>query len=71
MTLNYTKIFDKEHKHLGGVIYSSDFNTDYRGQDRKKGESSSIAARIEADFRYEKKILDKIKRDKIGEKWKN
>ena len=57
MTGNYykTETFDKEHIHYGGEIYESDFNTDYRGQDRKKYESSSIASRIESDFRKERK----------------
>ena len=60
MTKNYTTgTFDKEHIHFGGRIYPSDFNTDYRGDDRKIGESSSIAARIESDFNWEKKLLKK------------
>ena len=49
-----TETFDKEHKHFGGIIYQSDFNTDYRGSDTING--SSIASRIEADFRREKKL---------------
>lgn len=52
-----TEIFDKEHIHFGGVIYPSDFNTDYRGKDNING--STIAARIESDFRREKKLLNK------------
>ena len=54
---NYTKIFDKEHIHFGGRIYASDFNTDYRGKDNING--SIIAARIESDMRWEKKMLKK------------
>lgn len=50
-----TETFDKEHIHFGGVIYSSDFNTDYRGKDNTNG--SAIAARIESDFKREKKML--------------
>lgn len=53
-----TERFDKEHIHLGGKIYQSDFNTDYRGKDNTNG--SSIASRIAADFQWEKKML-KIK----------
>lgn len=61
---NYiTETFDKEHIHFGGKIYPSDFNTDYRGKDNTNG--SSIAARIETDFRWEKKLL---KDDKCKEK---
>lgn len=52
---NYiTEIFDQEHIHFGGSIYPSDFNTEYRG---KEANGSSIAARIEADFKWEKKLL--------------
>ena len=58
MTNYYTtEIFDKEHIHCGGVIYPSDFNTDYRGSDNTNG--SAIAARIEADFKWEKNTLGK------------
>lgn len=55
-----TETFDKEHIHFGGIIYSSDFNTDYRGKDNTDG--STIAARIESDFRREKKLLDSNKK---------
>lgn len=51
-----TETFDKEHIHFGGVIYPSDFNTDYRGKDNTNG--STIASRIESDFRLEKKMLN-------------
>lgn len=55
-----TERFDKEHIHFGGIIYPSDFNTDYRGKDNTNG--STIAARIESDFRREKKLLDSNKK---------
>ena len=51
-----TETFDKEHRHLGGIIYLSDFNTDYRGKDNING--STIASRIESDFRREKKLYE-------------
>lgn len=55
MATNYkTKLFDKEHRHFGGLIYPSDFNTDYRGNDNIRG--SYIAQRIEADFNREYKL---------------
>ena len=59
MTGNYTtEIFDKQHIHFGGKIYISDFNTDYRGKDTTNGSAgSAIASRIEADFKWEKKLL--------------
>lgn len=52
---NATKVYDKNHLHFGGLIYSSDFNTDYRGKDSTDG--SSIAARIERDLKIEKGLL--------------
>ena len=60
--LNKTEIFDKEHFHLGGKIYQSDFNTDYRGNDNTNG--SAIASRIATDFQWEKKILEIKERNK-------
>lgn len=42
------------HKNFGGIIYQSDFNTDYRGKDNTNG--STIAARIESDHRREIKL---------------
>lgn len=57
-----TKTFDKEHYHVGGKIYQSDFNTDYRGKDNMNG--STIASRIATDFQWEKKILRTLERDK-------
>ncbi len=51
-----TGTFDKEHRHFGGLIYQSDFNTDYRGKDNTNG--SIIASRIECDFRREKKLYE-------------
>lgn len=48
-TCNILHIPSKEefHKHFGGIIYQSDFNTDYRGHDNTHG--SFIARRIEYD----------------------
>ena len=37
---------------FGGLIYYSDFNTDYRGKDEK---SSPIASRIAADMKFDEK----------------
>ena len=57
MTGNYkTERFDKEHRHFGGLIYPSDFNTDYSGKDNTNG--STIAYRIESDFRWERKLRE-------------
>lgn len=61
MAKNYkTEIFDKEHRHFGGLIYESDFNTDYRCNDNRKG---SIAQRIAYDLKLESdacEIIQKI-----------
>ena len=55
---NYlTETYDKEHIHFGGIIYPSDFNTDYRGHDNANG--SPIASRIASDLRWEEKTLKK------------
>ncbi len=58
-----TETFDKEHIHFGGIIYLSDFNTDYRGKDNTNG--SSIASRIESDFRRERKALSKNSKEGV------
>ena len=39
------------HNTFGGLIFYSDFNTDYRGNDQKK---SSIAERIMSDWKFDK-----------------
>ena len=62
MTGNYkdiTETFDKEHRHLGGIVYSSDFNTEFRNDNTKSG--SIIAQLIEYDFRREKKLYEQRK----------
>ena len=51
-----TERFDKEHRHFGGIIYPSDFNTDYTGKNNTTG--SAIASRIRSDFRREKKLYE-------------
>lgn len=56
MTGNYkTERFDKEHRHFGGLIYQSDFCTEYRNNVR--GTNGSITAkRIAEDFEWEQKL---------------
>lgn len=56
MTKNYykTETYDREHFHFGGLIYYSDFNTDYRGDDQVR---SSYADRIAADMKREYKYM--------------
>ena len=36
-TFRRTKHYKIDHKKFGGYIYSSDFNTDYRGKDTPNG----------------------------------
>lgn len=46
-----TGIYRVDHSTFGGVICSSDFNTDYRGKDNTNG--SSIAHRIANDSKFD------------------
>ena len=63
MTGNYnSQRFDKEHRHFGGLIYQSDFNTDYRGKNNTNG--STIASRIESDMRWEQKLYEDYQRER-------
>lgn len=53
-TFNKNKygIYDVDHTKFGGLIYPSDFNTDYRGKDNTNG--SQIASRIASDCQFDK-----------------
>lgn len=66
MTKYETKTY-KDPTRFGGVIYLSDFETDYRGKDQKE---SSIAKRIESDFKFDhqcrKNIRDRNKRKEFS-----
>lgn len=61
MTKTMTDTFYKtggytpDHTKFGGLIYPSDFNTEYRGKDNANG--SPIASRIENDFRRERRTI--------------
>lgn len=54
-----TEMFDREHKHFGGIIYQSDFytNFNYNSHVKKVCNGSPIARRIAYDFKWEDKIL--------------
>ena len=54
-TTNRYGIYEVDRTKFGGIIYPSDFNTDYRGKDNTNG--SQIASRILCD-------------DKLYEHWK-
>lgn len=43
---------------FGGLIYPSDFNTDFRGRDRTNG--SIIAKRIMSDLQFDKQCRNNI-----------
>lgn len=50
------------HRHFGGYVYVSDFNTEYN---HSSANGSEIASRIESDYRREKKLyLDTLKMEK-------
>lgn len=50
-TSNRYGIYDVDHSKFGGLIYPSDFNTDYRGKDNTNG--SLIASRIQQDKKFD------------------
>lgn len=58
VTQNYSKLHiptrEEFHRQFGGVIYQSDFNTDYRGNDNTNG--SIIASRIQSEYRHFAKL---------------
>lgn len=43
-------IYEIDHTKFGGIIYPSDYNTDYRGKDTKE---SQIAKRIISDRNFD------------------
>ena len=60
--------FDEKCRHFGGIIYPSDFNTDYRGKNNING--STIASRIMSDWNWDAKLSrcykEKIQYGKSG-----
>lgn len=50
-TINKYEVYEVDHTTFRGIIYSSDFNTDYRGKNNTNG--SLIAQRIAADQRFD------------------
>ncbi len=61
-----TETFHVDHSTFGGVIYPSDFETDYREKYNPYG--SNIASRIMSDMRFDKQCKKNIE---IREKKKN
>lgn len=60
----YLAVREESHRHYGGRIYPSDFNTDYPGNAHTSG--SPIAARIASDFKWEQDFIA----GKEERKWK-
>ena len=52
-TTNRYGIYEADHTKFGGIIYPSDFNTDYRGKDTLNG--SYIAERILDDREFDRR----------------
>lgn len=57
-------IYEVDRTKFGGLIFPSDFNTDYRGKDSTHG--SQIASRIEADRQREEKLWRKERNKNYG-----
>lgn len=57
--INYylTGTYGHDPRTFGGLIYESDFNTDYRGDDQKE---SSIAKRIISDWVFDQQCAKNI-----------
>lgn len=55
-----TGIFNIDHSTFGGIIYPSDFETTYRGNDNLHG--STIAQRIISDKKFDKHYRKIIER---------
>lgn len=62
MTTINTERYDKEHFTYGGNVLLTDFNTTYENGYSSPERGSSIAARIENDIKWRKK-LDKKRPD--------
>ena len=55
---NTTKTYKTNCTQFGGIIYLSDFNTDYRGKDNTNG--SAIANRIAQDKKFDEQCRKNI-----------
>lgn len=63
-TFNRYMIRETDHTKFGGIIYPSDFNTDYRGKDNTHG--STIASRIISDKKFDEQCRKNILGKKNG-----
>ncbi len=53
-----TEKFKADHSTFGGIIYQSDFETDYRGKNNTHG--SSVAQRIQYDQHFDEQCKKNI-----------
>lgn len=60
MTENFykTELYKTNHTTFGGLIFPSDYNTDYRGKNNIHG--STIASRIVADEKFDNQCKKNI-----------
>lgn len=64
-TTNRYGIYEVDHTKFGGLIFPSDFNTDYKGKDNKN--DSIIASRIAQDQKFDNQCRKNIKQNKNTE----
>lgn len=58
-----TNFYKPDHTHFGGIIYLSDFETEWKGKKNQNG--SIIASRIAGDKRFDEQCRQNIQ-NKIG-----
>ena len=63
-----TNFCKPDHRHFGGIIYPSDFETEWHGKKNQNG--SMIASRIMGDKRFDEhcrqNIQNRIRRDEYA-----
>ncbi len=58
--------YNVDHSTFGGLIFQSDFETDYRGKDNNNG--SAIAQRIVSDLKFDEQCRKNIENRERGKK---
>ena len=66
-TFYRTGNYKVDHTQFGGLIYPSDFNTDFRGKDNIHG--SPIAKRIEKDNQFDKQCRTNKESNERGKQY--
>jgi len=67
-TIYRTGRHEIDHLTFGGEIFSSDFNTDYRGKNNTNG--STIASRIVNDWIFDKRCQKNIEERIRNNEWR-